>query len=86
MARYNLRIKTSAIREIRAIPLKKVRQRIVQRIRSLADDPRPAGCEKLSGKERYRVRQGYYRIVYSIEDRELVIYVVKVGHRSSVYR
>ena len=86
MARYNLRIKTSAIREIEAIPLKKVRQRIVQRIRSLADDPRPAGCEKLSGKERYRVRQGHYRIVYSIEDRELVIYVVKVGHRSSVYR
>ena len=86
MAGYNLRIKTSAIREIEAIPLKKVRQRIVQRIRSLADDPRPAGCEKLSGKERYRVRQGQYRIVYSIEDRELVIYVVKVGHRSSVYR
>ena len=86
MARYNLRIKTSAIREIEAIPLKRVRQRIVRRIRSLADDPRPTGCEKLSGKERYRVRQGQYRIVYSIEDRELVIYVVKAGHRSSVYR
>ena len=86
MARYNLRIKPSAVREIEAIPLKRVRQRIVQRIRSLADDPRPAGCEKLSGKERYRVRQGQYRIVYSIDDRELVIYVVKAGHRSSLYR
>jgi mRNA interferase RelE/StbE len=56
------------------------------RIRSLADDPRPAGCEKLSGSERYRVRQGVYRIVYEIEDHRLVVLVVKVGHRRDVYR
>ncbi len=58
----------------------------MQRIRSLADDPRPAGCEKLSGQERYRVRQGVYRIVYEIEDDKLTVLVVKVGHRRDVYR
>ena len=86
MARYNIQIKPSAVREIESVPQKKARQRIVQRIRSLANDPRPHGCEKLSGKDRYRVRQGDYRIVYSIEDEALIVFVVKVGHRSKVYR
>ena len=86
MARYSLRIKPSAVREIEAIPQKGHRQRVVSRIRKLADNPRPPGAEKLSGADKYRVRQGVYRIVYGIEDAELVVYVVKVGHRSSVYR
>lgn len=86
MARYRIHIKPSAVREIEAIPQKKQRQRIVARIAELADDPRPRGCEKLSGQERYRVRQGAYRIVYAVEDEQLLVYVVKVGHRSSVYR
>lgn len=87
MARYSVRLKTSAAKEIEAIEPKKVRHRIVERIGRLADDPRPPGCEKLSGRlDRYRVRQGVYRIVYSIEDRELIVYVVKVGHRRDVYR
>ena len=59
---------------------------MVTRIRQLAGNPRPPGAEKLSGSGKYRVRQGAYRIVYAIEDTELVVYVVKVGHRSSVYR
>lgn len=58
----------------------------MQRIRSLADDPRPAGCEKLSGQERYRVRQGAYRIIYEIEDARLLVLVVKIGHRRDIYR
>jgi mRNA interferase RelE/StbE len=58
----------------------------MRRIKGLARDPRPPGCEKLSGEERYRIRQGKYRILYSIEDRDLIIYVVKVGHRREVYR
>ena len=74
------------MREIEAIPQKRQRQRIVSRIRTLAGDPRPPGCEKLTGQDRYRVRQGQYRIVYSVEDDALVVYVVKVGHRSDVYR
>ena len=58
----------------------------MRRIRGLAADPRPPGCEKLSGRDRYRLRQGKYRIVYSIGDENLVVYVVKVGHRKDVYR
>ena len=86
MGRYRILIKTSAQKEIEAIDRKGDRQRIVRRIRSLAANPRPPGCEKLSGQQRYRVRQGMYRIVYSVEDENLVVYVVKVGHRKDVYR
>ena len=86
MERYRVFIKTSALKEIEAIGQKADRQRIVRRIRGLAAIPRPPGCEKLSGRDRYRVRQGKYRIVYSIEDEDLVVYVVKVGHRKDVYR
>ena len=84
MARYRILIKPSAVKEIEDIPLKKDRQRIVDRIKKLADNPRPLGCEKLSGQEKYRVRQGQYRIVYSIEDPDSSVCVVKVGHRKDV--
>ena len=86
MARYRILIKPSAAKEIESIPLKRDRQRIVERISKLADNPRPPGCEKLSGQDKYRVRQGRYRIVYSMEDQDLVVYVIKVGHRKEVYR
>lgn len=85
MARYKLLIKPSAVKEIEAIPLKRDRQRIVDRIHKLAENPRPVGCEKLSGQEKYRVRQGRYRILYAIADQDLVVCVVKVGHRKDVY-
>ncbi len=74
------------MKEIEAAPRKKDRQRVVKRIEQLGDDPRPVGCQKLSGKDRYRVRQGQYRIVYGVEDDRLIVYVVKVGHRNDVYR
>jgi mRNA interferase RelE/StbE len=86
MGSYRVFIKPSAAREIEGIAAKKQRQQIVAKIEALSDDPRPPGCEKLTGREQYRVRQGAYRIVYAIEDDRLVVYVVKVGHRSSVYR
>ena len=86
MARYSLRIKKSAIKELRAVATKADRRRIIKRIQSLADDPRPRGSQKLSGNERYRVRQGRYRILYRIEDRELIVYVIKIGDRKNVYR
>jgi len=82
---YSIEIKRSAAREIEALPLRD-RRLVVERIGRLADDPRPHGCEKLAGGERYRVRQGDYRIVYSVEDARLVVWVVKVGHRRDVYR
>ena len=86
MERYRVLIKPSAVKEIEAIPQKKIRQQIVRRIQQLAENPRPPGSKKLSGYDRYRIRQGTYRIVYAIEDDKLVVYVVKVGHRKDVYR
>ena len=84
MAKYEIVFKRSVYKDLRPVPNADVK-RILARIRSLADDPRPAGCEKLSGQERYRIRQGIYRIVYAIEDARLVVTVVKVGHRRDVY-
>ena len=86
MARFKLRIKKSAAKELEAIPRKSDRRRLVARIQALAENPRPRGCKKLSGSERYRVRQGSYRIVYAIEDDQFVVYVVKIGDRKRVYR
>src|SRR5262249_32420823 len=85
MASYELVVTRSVAKDLRQFPKQDVK-RLLQRIRSLADDPRPPGCEKLSGQERYRVRQGSYRIVYGIDDGALVVLVVKVGHRRDVYR
>jgi mRNA interferase RelE/StbE len=85
MASYRLVFKAAVAKDLRRIPRQDV-ARILERIDRLADDPRPAGCEKLSGLERYRVRQGVYRIVYEIEDDRLVVMVVKVAHRREVYR
>jgi len=79
--RYRALIKPSAAKEIETIPHKKDRQRIVRRIQQLAADPRPSGVQKISGHDRYRIRQGSYRIVYGIEDDQLIVYIVKVGHR-----
>ena len=86
MASYRLLIKPSAAKEIESAP-RKDRLRIVKRIQDLSSDPRPTGCEKLSGHDdKYRVRQGAYRIVYTVSDVDFVICIVKVGHRKEVYR
>ena len=85
MASYSVRIKRSAAKELEAVPLKD-RRRLVARIGRLGTEPRPPGCEKLSGEEKYRLRQGDYRIPYEIFDRELLVTVVRIGHRRDVYR
>ena len=85
MAVYKIYFKRSAVKDLDAIP-KKDLQRIIDRIDLLKQNPRPPGCEKLSGQERYRLRQGNYRIVYSIHDDVLTVWVVKIGHRRDVYR
>lgn len=85
MAVYKIFFKKSVEKDFKSIP-KKDLKKILDRIEMLAEDPRTAGCEKLTGQERYRVRQGLYRIVYSIQDDELTVWVVKVGHRKDVYR
>jgi len=85
VAKYNILIKPSAVKDIENIP-RKDRIRIIQKIQGLADTSRHKGCEKLTGENRYRIRHGVYRIVYSVSDRELQIIVVKVGHRREVYK
>ena len=79
MASYELVFRKSLAKDLRVFPKQGVKG-IMQRIRVLADDPRPSGCEKLSSQERYRIRQGVYRIIYEIEDSRLVVLIVKVGH------
>jgi mRNA interferase RelE/StbE len=85
MARYRLLVRKSVAKDLKSIPKKDVR-RILSAIQSLADDPRPPGTKKLSGQERYRLRQGNYRILYEIEDDRLIVCVVTVGDRRDVYR
>ena len=86
MARYELRIKPSVAKDLRGIPKTDVR-RILARIEALRDDPRAPGCEKLAGgTELYRVRQGAYRIVYTIHDERVVVEVIRVGRRAEVHR
>lgn len=87
MASYSLAIKKSAARELETVPGKKDRQRIVDRIERLAENPRPPGVEKLSGTaDKYRVRQGDYRIVYELDEKAGSVLIVKIGHRKDVYR
>lgn len=85
MAAYKLFLKKSVQKDFDSIP-KKDLKKILSRIESLSEDPRPHGCEKLTGQERYRLRQGRYRIVYSIQDDELTVWIVKVAHRKHIYR
>ena len=87
MAEYRLLIKASAAKEIEAAGTKADRRRIVERIRALAQDPRVQGSEKLAGAaDRYRVRQGRYRIIYLIDDGRREVTIFKIGHRKDVYR
>ncbi|MEM9424789.1 MAG: type II toxin-antitoxin system RelE/ParE family toxin [Spirochaetota bacterium] len=85
MANYAIRFKESVAKDIRKIPGKDI-QKILERINTLAVTPRGEGCVKLSGQERYRLRHGVYRIIYEINDMDAVVLVVKVAHRSQVYK
>ena len=85
MAAYKIFFKKSVEKDFKVIPEKDL-VKILERIEALSEDPRPPGCEKLSGKQKYRLRQGRYRILYSLQDDELTIWVVKVGHRKDIYR
>lgn len=85
MAQYKVFFKKSVEKDFKGIP-KKTLVKILEKIYKLHDAPRPIGSEKLTGQERYRIRQGTYRIIYSIQDNELTVWVVKVGHRKGIYR
>ena len=85
MAKYKITIKKSAVKELEDIPKKDLRK-IVKRIQSLAQNPRPQGSQKLSGQNRLRIRQGDYRVVYSVDDKDCIVDIVKIGHRREIYR
>jgi mRNA interferase RelE/StbE len=85
MALYKIYFKLSINKDLRLIP-KLDQVKILKRINSLAGDPRPYGCEKLAGQNRYRIRQGDCRIIYTIKDNELVIWIITVGHRKDIYK
>ena len=86
MAGYELLIKPSALKELESVPGRGLRRRIAARIGALAGDPRPSGCIKLTGGDRYRLRCGAWRIIYSVEDRAQTVTVVKLGLRKDIYR
>jgi mRNA interferase RelE/StbE len=85
VASYKVLIKPSAVKELGAVPAKD-RRKVAAKIQALAADSRPPGAEKLSGQERYRLRQGDYRVVYAIDDAEHTVLVVKIGNRRDIYR
>ena len=85
MASYEVRFKKSVSKDLRRIPTQDV-QRLLARIDALSEDPRPFDCTRLSGMDNYRIRVGHYRILYQIEDNYLVVQIIKVAHRSTVYR
>jgi len=85
MGVYKIFFKKSVLKDLDKIPKNNLR-RIINKINALSNDPRPSGHEKLSDQEKYRIRQGSYRIVYSIQDKKLTLWIIKVGHRSDVYR
>lgn len=85
MASYNVLITKSAAKELERVPPKD-RRRIVAKIAALGDNPRPPGCEKLTGDDKYRLRQGDYRILYEIVDDDLIVTVIRIGNRREVYR
>lgn len=86
MARYEISLRRSVLRkDLERIP-KASAHRIMEAILALADNPKPPGVQKLSGQERYRIRQGDYRVIYSVQDADHTVWVVKIGHRRDVYR
>jgi mRNA interferase RelE/StbE len=85
VANYKILIKPSAVKELKKIPKKELKK-ITDRIQALSSDPRPPGCEKLAAQNAYRIRQGTYRIIYTIEDDQLIILIIKIGHRRDIYR
>ena len=83
MANYSILINRNAAKELEAVP-RKDRLRVIEKIRGLAIDPRPFGTEKLSGEDKYRLRQGDFRILYEICDRELLVSFIRIGNRRDV--
>lgn len=86
MMRYSIEFKQSAKKELAQLP-RPMAEKVLERICSLADNPRPDGCKKLAGSAHsYRIRINDYRVVYTIIDKQLIIQVIKIGHRKNIYQ
>lgn len=86
MANYKIEISSSAEKTLKKIPKKDI-LKVVQTIQQLAIDPHPQGSRKLQGEENvYRVRQGNYRVIYEVQNKKLLILVLKIGHRKDIYK
>lgn len=86
MANFKIEVANSVLKILKKLPTIDVKK-IVSSIQSLAINPYPDGCRKLTGEiDTYRVRQGYYRIIYEIENGKMRILILKVGHRKDVYK
>ncbi len=85
MVKYKIQVKKSAAKELRKIPQKEL-VKILGKIENLSTNPHPTGSIKLTNQEKYRIRIGNYRVLYSIEDNILTVFIVKVGHRKNIYR
>jgi mRNA interferase RelE/StbE len=85
MEKYKIEMKKSSVKELNSLPPKDIKK-IIKRILTLAVNPKPSGCIKLTNREDYRIRSGNYRIIYSINNDILVIEVIKIGHRKEIYR
>ena len=85
MASYRIYLRKAAAKELKKLP-KPTIQKVIKRIESLTIEPRPIDCVKLTGQELYRIRQGSYRIVYSIQDVVLTVWVIKISHRKDIYQ
>lgn len=83
---YSVLLAPPAERQFKALA-EPIQKRITRRLRTLKENPRPKGVKKLAGEEDlYRIREGDYRIIYAIRDKELIVLVVKIGDRKEVYR
>ena len=81
---YEVRLIVTARRQLLRVP-GRIRSRIGNAIRALAADPRPPGCKKLtSGTDYFRIRVGDYRVLYEVRDRDVLVLVIKIGHRREV--
>ncbi len=85
MAKYSIRFRRSAAKELKELPVKYIKP-VLKKIESLAVEPRPSGCVKLAKSNHYRIRHGIYRIVYSVEDNVLTVIIIRIAHRKRAYR